>query len=160
MIIVNGMTLESNPGFLSYQWIDENGNNIEVGFIPRPTDQRINFSMFFQDYIPGNMNYKMHLNMVLLYVIHYYHTNILKHQLEIFHFLLYIHFFFLLSASRRKHIINFGIPKNNGRKTYHFDNLDCRLTYHPEIARKRSWSRWKATFQGFPTSPRSFSDNS
>ena len=37
---------------------------VEVGFIPRPTDQRVNFSMFFQDYIPGNPNYKMHLNFI------------------------------------------------------------------------------------------------
>lgn len=29
--------------------------------IPRPTDQRFNFSMFFQDYLPNNPNYKMHL---------------------------------------------------------------------------------------------------
>ena len=41
-----------------------NGSTTEAGFIPRPTDQRVNFSMFFQDYIPGNPNYKMHLNLV------------------------------------------------------------------------------------------------
>ena len=40
------------------------GSATEAGFIPRPTDQRVNFSMFFQDYIPGNPNYKMHLNLV------------------------------------------------------------------------------------------------
>ena len=40
------------------------GSTTEAGFIPRPTDQRVNFSMFFQDYIPGNPNYKMHLNLV------------------------------------------------------------------------------------------------
>ncbi len=40
------------------------GSTSEAGFIPRPTDQRVNFSMFFQDYIPGNPNYKMHLNLV------------------------------------------------------------------------------------------------
>jgi hypothetical protein len=31
------------------------------GYIPRPTDQRINFSIYFQDYLPGNPSYKMHL---------------------------------------------------------------------------------------------------
>ncbi len=31
------------------------------GYIPRPTDQRFNFSVFFQDYFPGNPTYKMHL---------------------------------------------------------------------------------------------------
>ena len=40
------------------------GSTDEVGYIPRPTDQRVNFSMFFQDYIPGNPNYKMHLNLL------------------------------------------------------------------------------------------------
>jgi hypothetical protein len=32
------------------------------GFIPRPTDQRVNFSLFFQDYLPGNPSYKMQLS--------------------------------------------------------------------------------------------------
>ncbi len=34
---------------------------VEPGFIPRPTDQRFSFSMFFQDYLPMNPSYKMHL---------------------------------------------------------------------------------------------------
>ena len=42
----------------------ESGETIYPGFIPRPTDQRVNFSMFFQDYIPNNPNYKMHLSMM------------------------------------------------------------------------------------------------
>ena len=46
-------------------YLDElTGDSIYPGFIPRPTDQRINFSMFFQDYLPGNPNYKMHLSMI------------------------------------------------------------------------------------------------
>ena len=44
--------------------LNTSGNEVEVGYIPRPTDQRVNFSMFFQDYIPGNPNYKMHLNFI------------------------------------------------------------------------------------------------
>ena len=43
---------------------DETGETIYPGFIPRPTDQRVNFSLFFQDYLPGNPNYKMHLSMM------------------------------------------------------------------------------------------------
>lgn len=31
------------------------------GWIPRPTDQTVNVSLFFQDYFPGNPSYKMHL---------------------------------------------------------------------------------------------------
>lgn len=36
----------------------------EPGYIPRPTDQRVNFSLFFQDYLPKNPTYKMHLNLL------------------------------------------------------------------------------------------------
>ena len=43
---------------------DQTGETIYPGFIPRPTNQRVNFSMFFQDYLPGNPNYKMHLSMI------------------------------------------------------------------------------------------------
>ena len=35
----------------------------EPGYIPRPTDQRFNFAVSFQDYIPNNPSYKMHLTM-------------------------------------------------------------------------------------------------
>ena len=34
---------------------------IEPGYIPRPTDQRFKFSMYFQDYLPGLPAYQMHL---------------------------------------------------------------------------------------------------
>ena len=43
--------------------VNEDNSQSEVGFIPRPTDQRVNFSLFFQDYVPNNPNYKMHLNL-------------------------------------------------------------------------------------------------
>ncbi len=44
--------------------IDRDGNEIWVkqGYIPRPTDQWMNFSLFFQDYLPGNPSYKMQLS--------------------------------------------------------------------------------------------------
>ncbi|MCS6917512.1 MAG: carboxypeptidase-like regulatory domain-containing protein [Chitinophagales bacterium] len=34
------------------------------GFIPRPTDQLVNFALFFQDYLPGNDRFKVHLNLL------------------------------------------------------------------------------------------------
>jgi len=37
---------------------------VEPGFIPRPTDQRVNFAMFFQDYLPNNETFQMHLNLL------------------------------------------------------------------------------------------------
>ncbi len=45
-------------------YIDISGNKIEPGFIPRPTDQRVVFNLFFQDYLPRIPNIKMHLNLV------------------------------------------------------------------------------------------------
>ena len=37
----------------------------EVGYVRRPTDQRVTFGMFFQDHIPGNEKLKMHLTLVV-----------------------------------------------------------------------------------------------
>lgn len=39
-------------------------STIYPGFIPRPTDQRVNFSMFFQDYIPKFPFIKVHLSLI------------------------------------------------------------------------------------------------
>ncbi|PSR52990.1 colicin receptor [Adhaeribacter arboris] len=36
-----------------------------IGFIRRPTDQRVTFGVFFQDYIPDHPSYKMYLNGVV-----------------------------------------------------------------------------------------------
>ncbi len=37
---------------------------IEPGNIPRPSDQRVNFGLFFQDYLPRNPSYKMQLSLM------------------------------------------------------------------------------------------------
>ena len=34
------------------------------GYIPRPSDQRLNFAMFFQDYLPKYPTFKVHLNLL------------------------------------------------------------------------------------------------
>ncbi|MEQ8521962.1 MAG: TonB-dependent receptor, partial [Vicingaceae bacterium] len=44
-------------------FIDESGNLVEPGFIPRPTDQTLNFSLFFQDYLPNNPSFKFNLTL-------------------------------------------------------------------------------------------------
>ncbi|KAF0199060.1 MAG: tonb-dependent receptor plug [Bacteroidetes bacterium] len=36
----------------------------EVGSMPRPTDQRVTFGLFFQDYLPRNPTYKMNLSLL------------------------------------------------------------------------------------------------
>jgi len=35
---------------------------VEPGYYPRPTDQLFNFGLYFQDYLPNNPDYKVHLN--------------------------------------------------------------------------------------------------
>ncbi len=47
---------------LSIMQTEENILGDGHGYIPRPTDQRFNFSLFFQDYLPGNPTWKMHLS--------------------------------------------------------------------------------------------------
>jgi hypothetical protein len=36
----------------------------EKGWVRRPTDRRITFGMFFQDYLATNKNFKMYLNLI------------------------------------------------------------------------------------------------
>jgi hypothetical protein len=50
----------------AYEKINDNSyyaGNISPGYIPQPTDQLINFSMFFQDYLPHNPSYKVHFSL-------------------------------------------------------------------------------------------------
>lgn len=46
---------------LSVMKTEEDVANDGHGYIPRPTDQRFSFSVFFQDYFPGNPTIKMNL---------------------------------------------------------------------------------------------------
>lgn len=43
---------------------DGNGNRIEPGYVRRPTDQRVNASVMFQDYLPKFPKWRMYLNLV------------------------------------------------------------------------------------------------
>jgi hypothetical protein len=43
---------------------DEQGNRIESDWLPRPTDQRVNMTVFFQDELKQWPEYKVHLNFV------------------------------------------------------------------------------------------------
>jgi hypothetical protein len=42
-------------------YINSEGKTIYPGKYPRPTDQRFSIGAFFQDYIPGNPSYRVHL---------------------------------------------------------------------------------------------------
>ena len=43
-------------------YVDKSGNTIYPGYYPRPTDQLLNFGIFFQDYLPGNPTFRVHLS--------------------------------------------------------------------------------------------------
>ncbi|WP_289055073.1 TonB-dependent receptor [Carboxylicivirga marina] len=45
---------------------DEEGNEniVYPGYIPRPSDQRVSFSLFFQDYLPNNPSFRVNLNLI------------------------------------------------------------------------------------------------
>ena len=45
-------------------YVNSEGERIEPGYYPRPTDQLINFGLFFQDYFPNNPTYKVHLTLL------------------------------------------------------------------------------------------------
>lgn len=47
---------------ISFLQTEENVKDDGHGYIPRPTDQTLNFSLFFQDYLPGNPTYRMQLS--------------------------------------------------------------------------------------------------
>ncbi len=49
------------PGF-SLDQVATDSTRVSPGFVPRPTDQRFNFSLFFQDYLPGNETVRMNLS--------------------------------------------------------------------------------------------------
>ena len=60
------MKTEENLVDDSYTTTNSDGTTTTTypGYIPRPTDQRFNFSLYFQDYIPKYPSIKAHLNLV------------------------------------------------------------------------------------------------
>jgi hypothetical protein len=44
--------------------LDAQGNPITPSYVPRPTDQRVNFAIYFQDYLRKNPKLRMNLNLV------------------------------------------------------------------------------------------------
>ncbi len=55
-------TREDIPGDFYYITEDDNTRKVEPGYYPRSTDQLVNFGLYFQDYLPNNPDYKVHLN--------------------------------------------------------------------------------------------------
>lgn len=54
--------MRSYEDILNDFYIDNQGNRIEPGYYPRPTDQRFNVGIFFQDYIIGQPTFRVHLS--------------------------------------------------------------------------------------------------
>lgn len=74
MVVTDGYKLEPHitnglfPIITFTKTVDKNADTTytqtETGYIPRPTDQRFRFSLFFQDFLPNNPTYKVNLNFV------------------------------------------------------------------------------------------------
>ncbi len=45
-------------------YVNSLGQTIYPGYIPRPSDQRFNFSLMFQDYLRNNPSFKVNLNLI------------------------------------------------------------------------------------------------
>lgn len=43
--------------------LEGENNMVPTRFVPRPADQRVSASVFFQDYLPNNENFKIHLSL-------------------------------------------------------------------------------------------------
>lgn len=56
--------MKTEADIIDDSYINNEGNTVEPGYYARPADQRVNCSLFFQDYLPKNPNFKMHLNLV------------------------------------------------------------------------------------------------
>jgi hypothetical protein len=54
-----------NPWYKGYSNLPVYDSTLnQPGYIPRPTDQRVTFNLFFQDYLPKIPSCKMHLNLI------------------------------------------------------------------------------------------------
>ncbi|MEM6802996.1 MAG: hypothetical protein AAF696_16445, partial [Bacteroidota bacterium] len=63
---VNGEFIKGIDSWLSMGFLKTSEDLLgdEEGFVPRPTDQRFTFAMFFQDELPANPTYKVHVTYV------------------------------------------------------------------------------------------------
>lgn len=59
---LNGELVEGTESHLSFSYLNTRENIENQGYIPRPTDQRLKFAVFVQDYIPNYPNFKVYLN--------------------------------------------------------------------------------------------------
>lgn len=64
---INGELVEGVESWacISFMRTEEDIEGDKVGYVPRPTDQRVSFSMFLQDYLPSNKSVGASLNLYL-----------------------------------------------------------------------------------------------
>jgi len=54
--------LKTREDIANDSYIDASGKTIYPGYYPRPTDQLLNLGLYFQDYLPGNPTFRVHLS--------------------------------------------------------------------------------------------------
>lgn len=58
-------TRESIIGVQHKERPEGQSEGVDVADVPRPTDQLLNFNLFFQDYLPHHENFKVHMNLAI-----------------------------------------------------------------------------------------------
>jgi len=62
---INLSLMDSKEDIIGDSYVDsETNETIYPGWLPRPSEQRYAFSMLFQDYLPNNPKYKVHLKFI------------------------------------------------------------------------------------------------
>jgi len=54
--------LQTKADIQGDSYVNRDGEVVNPGYYPRPTNQLMNFSMFFQDYVPNHPSYKLQLS--------------------------------------------------------------------------------------------------
>jgi hypothetical protein len=61
---LNGEFVPGTESWFNFSYLNTKENIDDQGFIARPSDQRLKFSLLFQDYVPSMPNLKMYMNLV------------------------------------------------------------------------------------------------
>lgn len=72
--------MKTAEDLLNDYYYDKNGNYVEPGYIPRPTDQRFSINIFFQDHVPFYTPLRVHLNFVFASGLPYGAPNAQRYQ--------------------------------------------------------------------------------
>ncbi|GHV72620.1 TonB-dependent receptor [Bacteroidia bacterium] len=61
---MNGEFVKGVESWFGFSWMQTQESINGMAYVPRPTDQRLNFNLFFQDYLTSNENIRAHINMI------------------------------------------------------------------------------------------------